>query len=141
MEAIADAYKMYDFSSYGRTPEEKARDQKIFNDNFFTDHEFETVAVLCDLILPSNASAGSASDAFVPEFIDFAVKEWPNQQEGFREGIAWLDTYSSAKNGKDFIFAKHEDQITILDEIAYPDKATKETEAGVEFLIKYGILH
>lgn len=124
---------VYDFSSYGRTPEEKTRDQKIFNDNFFTDHEFETVAVLCDLILPSNASAGSASDAFVPEFIDFAVKEWPNQQEGFREGIAWLDTYSSAKNGKDFIFAKHEDQITILDDIAYPDKATKETEAGVEF--------
>ena len=32
---------VYDFSSYGRTPEEKAKDQKIFNDNFFTDHEFD----------------------------------------------------------------------------------------------------
>ena len=124
---------VYDFSSYGRTPEEKARDKKIFNDNFFTDHEFETVAVLCDLILPATATAGAASEAFVPEFIDFAVKEWPNQQDGFRDGIKWLDNYSRDKNGKDFIFTTAENQTAILDEIAYPDKATEETQPGVDF--------
>ncbi len=127
---------VYDFSSYGRTPEEKARDQRIFSDNFFTDHEFETVAVLCDLILPATATAGAASEAFVPEFIDFAVKEWPNQQEDFRKGIEWLDTYSKSKNGKDFIFASAENQKIILDEIAYPDKATEVTQAGVDFFTK-----
>ncbi len=124
---------VYDFSSYGRTPEEKDRDKELFEDNFFTDHEFETVAVLCDLILPSTSDAGAASEAFVPEFIDFAVKEWPNQQDGFRGGIRWLDIYSRSKNGTDFIFATYENQIIILDEIAYPDKATEETQPGVDF--------
>ena len=124
---------VYDFSSYGRTPEEKARDKELFEDNFFKDHEFETVAVLCDLILPATATAGAASEAFVPEFIDFAVKEWPYLQDRFREGIKWLDNYSRAQNGKDFIFATPEAQIAVLDAIAYPDKATEETQTGVDF--------
>ena len=124
---------VYDFSSYGRTAKEKERDQKIFNDNFFTDHEFETVAVLCDLILPATTTAGAASEAFVPEFVDFAVKEWEHLQYPFRNGIQWLDAYSKEKNGKDFIFATADNQLAILDEIAYPDKATEETQPGADF--------
>jgi hypothetical protein len=124
---------VFDFSSYGRTPEEKQRDKDLFEDNFFTDHEFETVAVLCDLILPATATAGAASAAFVPEFIDFAVKEWPYLQDRFRNGITWLDAYSKRENGKDFIFATPEAQTAILDAIAYPDNATEETQQGVDF--------
>lgn len=124
---------VYDFSSYGRTPEEKARDKRIFEDNFFTNHEFETIALLCDLILPATATAGAASEAFVPEFIDFAVKEWPYIQGRFRDGIKWLDDSSRTQNGKDFIFAASADQKNLLDAIAYPDKATEETQTGVDF--------
>jgi hypothetical protein len=124
---------VYDFSSYGRTPEEKERDQKLFKDNFFTDHEAETVAVLCDLILPATATAGAASEAFVPEFIDYIVKEMTHFQDDLRDGIKWLDEYSNSKNGNDFKFATEEQQTAILDEIAYPDKATEETQAGVDF--------
>lgn len=125
--------EVYDFSSYGRTPEEKERDKELFEDNFFTDHEFETVAVLCDLILPATATAGAASAAFVPEFIDFAVKEWPHLQDRFRNGLEWLDKYSRKQNGKDFIFATAEDQTAVLDAIAFPDKATEETKPGADF--------
>ena len=124
---------VFDFSSYGRTDPEKARDKEIFADNFFSDHEFETVAVLCDFILPATATAGAASEAFVPEFVDFAVKEWPHLQDRFRNGIEWLDAYSKKENGKDFIFATAEAQIAILDAIAYPDNATEETQPGVDF--------
>ena len=124
---------VFDFSSYGRTGPEKARDKDLFDDNFFTDHEFETVAVLCDLILPATATAVAASEAYVPEFIDFAVKEWPNLQDRFRDGIFWLDAYSRKENGKDFIFAPAEAQTAILDVIAYPDNATEETQAGIDF--------
>lgn len=124
---------VYDFSSYGRTPEEKARDKEIFEDNFFTDHEFETVAMLCDLILPATATAGAASEVYVPEFIDFAVKEWTHLQDRFRNGIEWLDAYSKQENGKDFIFATAEAQTAILDVIAYPDNATDETQPGIDF--------
>lgn len=124
---------VYDFSSYGRTPEEKARDKEIFEGNFFKDHEFETIAVLCDLILPATATAGAASEAFVPEFIDFAVKEWAYTQDRFRTGIEWLDKFSREKNGKDFIFAPPEAQVAILDTIAYPENATEETQPGIDF--------
>ena len=124
---------VFDFSSYGRTEPEKARDKEIFEDNFFSDHEFETVAVLCDLILPATATAGAASEAFVPEFVDFAVKEWPHLQDRFRMGIQWLDAYSKKENGKDFIFATPEAQTAILDAIAYPDNATEATQPGVDF--------
>lgn len=124
---------VFDFSSYGRTPEEKQRDSDLFEDNFFSNHEFETVAVLCDLILPATATAVAASEVYVPEFIDFAVKEWPYLQDRFRDGITWLNAYSKRENGKDFIFAAPEAQTAILDAIAYPDKATEETQQGVDF--------
>lgn len=124
---------VYDFSSYGRTKEEKQRDADLFADNFFTDHEIETVAILCDLILPATDSAGSASDAHVPEFIDFMVKDAASLQGDFRNGIRWLDAYSKAKYGYDFALITEVQKIEILDEIAYPENATEENQAGVDF--------
>ena len=38
---------------------------------FFTAHEWRTVRVLADDIIPRDARSGSATDAGVPEFIDF----------------------------------------------------------------------
>src|SRR5512138_1070484 len=36
----------------------------------FTDKEWRTVRVLCDLIIPADERSGSATQAAVPEFID-----------------------------------------------------------------------
>ncbi len=124
---------IYDFSSYGRTAEEKQRDADLFAENFFTDHQFETVAVLCDLILPATDTAGSASDAHVPAFIDFMVKDAPSWQDDFQIGITWLDAYSKQKFGYDFVLLTRDQQMEIIEEIAYPDKATEVTQPGVDF--------
>ncbi|MCR9133190.1 MAG: gluconate 2-dehydrogenase subunit 3 family protein [bacterium] len=124
---------VYDFSSYGRTAEEKQRDADLFAENFFTDHQFETVAVLCDLILPATDTAGSASDAHVPAFIDFMVKDAPSWQDDFQIGITWLDAYSKQKFGYDFVLLTHAQQMEIIEEIAYPDNATEVTKPGVDF--------
>jgi len=124
---------VYDFSSYGRTEEEKHRDSDLFADNFFTDHEIETVAILCDLILPATDSAGSASDAHVPEFIDFMVKDAASLQGDFRNGIRWLDAYSKTRYGYDFALITEVQKIEILDEIAYPENTTEENQPGVDF--------
>ncbi|MBO6794096.1 MAG: gluconate 2-dehydrogenase subunit 3 family protein [Balneolaceae bacterium] len=124
---------VYDFSSYGRTIEEKQRDADLFGENFLTDHELETVAVMCDLILPATKTAGSASDAHVPAFIDFMVKDAPSWQDRFRNGIIWMDGYSKQKFGYDFVLLTKEQQIEIFDEIAYPDNATEENQPGVDF--------
>src|SRR5690606_14563011 len=71
-------------TDYGRTPEEKARDQKLLEEQFFTTAELETIAVLCDLILPANENFGSATDAGVHEFIEFIAKDIPSHKTPLR---------------------------------------------------------
>ena len=44
---------------YGRTPKEKERDAKLLSEIFLNEHELETIAVLCDIILPATNTAGS----------------------------------------------------------------------------------
>jgi gluconate 2-dehydrogenase gamma chain len=36
-----------------------------------------TITVLANIIIPKDAKSGSASDAKVPEFIEFIVKDFP----------------------------------------------------------------
>ena len=48
---------------YGRTPEEKERDERLFKERFFDGHELNTIEVLCNHILPASETAGSAVDA------------------------------------------------------------------------------
>ena len=49
---------------YGRTPEEKLYDDKLFAEKFFTEHELYSLDKICNLILPPN-EFGSIRDAEV----------------------------------------------------------------------------
>ncbi|MBI3491405.1 MAG: gluconate 2-dehydrogenase subunit 3 family protein, partial [Acidobacteria bacterium] len=44
-----------------------------YRPKFFTAHEYATVAVLVDLIIPRDDRSGSATDAGVPQFMDFMM--------------------------------------------------------------------
>ena len=44
-------------------------------DKFFNDQEMATIAILADIIIPKDDVSGSATDAKVPEFIEFIVKD------------------------------------------------------------------
>ncbi len=118
---------------YGRTPKEKEHDAKLKAAQFFNEHELTTIAVLCDIILPANDRFGSATDAGVAEFIEFMAKDLPNHQLPIRGGLMWLDNKSNKQFGKEFKVCSIEQQISIIDEIAYPDKANPEAEQGVKF--------
>ena len=120
---------------YGRTDAEKAHDQKILNEQFFRTHELETIATLCDIILPATATAGSANDARVPEFIEFMVKDLPYQQVPMRGGLMWLDGESNRRYNMQFKDCAHSDQIAIIEDIAYPDPEGKRPELsqGIKF--------
>ena len=120
-------------SQYGRTQKEKERDLRLTGETFFTEHEIATVSVLCDLILPATATAGSAVDAGVPEFITFIVKDMKSQQIPLRGGLMWLDHRSLSKFNTAFTECNADQQKQILDEIAYPDLATPEVAQGVTF--------
>ncbi len=103
--------------------------RKVFND-----HEWETVKVLSDLIIPADERSSSATQAGVPEFID----DWLNFRGGRLKaeilgGLTWLDVECNRKFGHDFIGCTATQKKQILDRIAYPDKALLEDQNYVAF--------
>ena len=118
---------------YGRTEKEKIRDEKVKSGQFFTEHELETMAVICDIILPATDQYGSATDAEVPEFIEFIAKDMPNHQLPLRGGIMWLDHEANKAYNKTFKACTEEEQKALCDLIAYPDRAKPEMKQGVKF--------
>ncbi|MBT2564554.1 gluconate 2-dehydrogenase subunit 3 family protein [Pedobacter sp. ISL-68] len=117
----------------GREQWEIDRDKNLKAETFFTKHEMATITVLADIIIPKDDVSGSASDAKVPEFIEFIVKDIPEHKVPMRGGLKWLDVYSFNKFQKSFVEASEDQQISIVDEIAYPKKARPEMQAGVTF--------
>lgn len=104
--------------------------------NFFTEHEMATITLLADIIIPKDAVSGSATDAKVPEFIEFIVKDMPDHQVPMRGGLKWLDLHSYKKHAKAFTECSGKEQIGIVDEIAYPQKAAPALAQGVSFFNK-----
>ena len=104
--------------------------------NFFTEHEMATITILSDIIIPKDAVSGSATDAKVPEFIEFIVKDMPDHQVPMRGGLKWLDLHSYKKHSKAFTECSSKEQIGIVDEIAYPEKAAPALAQGVSFFNK-----
>jgi gluconate 2-dehydrogenase gamma chain len=100
---------------------------------FFTAHEWRTVRVLVDMILPADERSGSATDAGVPEFMDFTLDDRPNMRNRMRGGLAWLDTESRRRHGAAFADATDAQRGAILDDIAYPARARPELSHGVTF--------
>lgn len=104
--------------------------------NFFTEHEMATITLLADIIIPKDAVSGSANDAKVPEFVEFIVKDMPDHQVPMRGGLKWLDLHSYKKHTKAFTECSSKEQIGIVDEIAYPQKAAPALAQGVSFFNK-----
>lgn len=118
---------------YGRTEAEQKRDERLYSESFFSEHELATVAVLSDIIIPADEVSGSATEAEVPAFIEFMMKDLPYMQVPTRGGLMWLDNQCKKRFNNLFIDCSSSQQIEIIDEIAYPDKAKPEMEYGVRF--------
>lgn len=104
---------------------------------FFTPEEWRTVRVLSDLIIPRDSRSGSATDAGVPEFIDFMMLDRPSLQSPIRDGLRWLDDESLDRGDHPFVELDPKEQGNILDDIAWPDRAPPEMEEGVEFFNRF----
>ena len=117
----------------GRQPFEVERDKKLNADKFFTAAEMATITVLGDIIIPKDEKSGSASDAKVPDFIEFIVKDIPEHQTPMRGGLRWLDLQCLNRFGKTFTDSSKAQQIEMVDLIAYPKKATPDMAQGVAF--------
>ena len=118
---------------FDRQPVEKEREAKLNAEQFFDPHEMATITVLSNIIIPRDDISGSASDAKVPDFIEFMVKDRPAHQIPMRGGLKWLDVQSNKRFNKTFVDCSTTEQIELVDKIAFPEKAMPGMEQGVAF--------
>lgn len=118
---------------YGRTPEEAERDAELYSRTFFSEDEMEIISILSDIIIPGDDESVSATEAEVPEFIEFIVKDIPSHQLPVRGGLMWLNRESNNRYDSDFANAPKEEQLSIIDDIAYPQQPGGEYSQGTLF--------
>jgi len=103
---------------------------------FFTAHEMKVITLLGDIIIPKDEVSGSASEAKVPEFIEFIVKDMPEHQTPIRGGLRWLDMQCFRQFNQSFTDITDQQRLTMVDQIAYPEKAAPDMKFGVSFFNK-----
>ena len=107
-----------------------------YTPKFFTPHEWRTVRVLADIIIPKDERSGSATDAKAPEFIDFMLTDKETSEASkvsMRGGLAWLDEEMIKRFGTDFISSSDANRRAVLDDIAYPKKVSPELRRGSQW--------
>lgn len=120
----------------GRQPFEAERDIKLLTstERFFTPAELQTVTLLGDIIIPADAKSGSASQAGVPAFIEFMMRDQPRNQTSMRGGLRWLNNKCVSRYGNPFAKCTKEQQIDMVEQIAYPGKKVpSDLTQGVAF--------
>ena len=126
-----------------------------YTPKFFTRHEYQTVRTLVDYIIPRDERSGSATDAGVPQYMDFVLSDQtpppgpPNPTPRFyvaptasqinvRGGLAWLDNECAHRfgAGTTFLTATDAQRRQVLDDIAWPARAKPELSHGVAFFTR-----
>jgi hypothetical protein len=107
---------------------------------FFDAHEWATVRMLADYIIPRDERSGSATEAKVPEFIDLLMSDKDASlasKTEMRGGLAWLDNEAQHRFRKSFVGATDAQRRQVLDDIAWPERARPEMSHGVRFFSRF----
>ena len=104
-----------------------------YKPTFFTAQEYQTVGILCDLIIPADERSGSASDAGVPEFMDFTMVDQPGRQTAMRGGLAWLDQECQRRFDRTFASCTDEQRRLVLDDVSGASPAKPALSHGQAF--------
>ena len=100
----------------------------VYKPKALTRHEFDSLRVLCELIVPGASKGGAA------EFIDLLSSQNPEMAAIYTGGLAWLDEAMKRTYNADFLTARVEDRTAMLDKLAYRKNETPELAAGVRIL-------
>ena len=101
----------------------------------FTDHQFQTVTRLAELIIPADDGGPSAVDADAPEFIDLLCSQNDQLLSIFVEGVSWLDTRTQNTHQQPFVQANETAQRTLIDVLVQAERGRMHDELrqGVTF--------
>lgn len=114
-------------------------EQQPYTPRFFSTGEWRTLRVLVDYIIPRDARSGSATEAKVPEFMDFLLADKDASEASrisMRGGLAWLDVEARKRFGRGFAAATDPQRRQILDDIAWPAKAPPALSQGAAFFTR-----
>jgi len=107
---------------------------------FFDDHEWATVGILADMVIPADERGGSATDAGVPAFIDFILtdeladaRQNEEAQTAVRGGLFWLDRECRRRFSATFVDCSDTQRRAVVDDIAWPERAPEGLSQGVAF--------
>jgi gluconate 2-dehydrogenase gamma chain len=121
-----------------RMKEEAAYEKELASTTFFTKEEMATITILGDIIIPKDEVSGSASDAKTPDFIEFIVKDMPEHQVPMRGGLRWLDLQCFKLYNNSFADCNKQQQMEIVEDIAYPVMKDKNGKVLSKRVIKQG---
>ena len=130
---VTEAPKKISEKHPGLMKEEVAHLKEVNSTTYLTPHEMKTITILGDIIIPRDSVSGSASDAKVPDFIEFIVKDSPENKVPMRGGLQWLDMQCLNRYQNSFAECNTKQQMEIVDDIAWPKKAKPEMQPGVNF--------
>ena len=99
----------------------------IYKPKALTSHEFESLKVLCETIVPGASKGGAA------EFIDLLSSQNAEMAVIYTGGLAWIDRAMKREYSADFLSAKAADRAALLDRIAYRKNEGPELSAGIKF--------
>jgi len=106
-----------------------------------TDHQRQTAAALCALIIPAEGSVPSAADLKVHDFIDEWISSPYPDQQGDRAtvlaGLTWIDLEAGKRFGKDFAQLDHSQMAAIADDLCHASEARLEHKEGAKFFAKF----
>ena len=120
------------FGAAGMLPQALAQDTS-YTPKFFTPREYALVRLLADFVIPADENSKGALDSGAAEFIDYICSRSVNQGDFYRSGLSWIDEEMQRRTGLAFADAAREDQIRLLDVIAYRKNYSSFTSGGVDF--------
>lgn len=109
-----------------------------YKPKYFSPHQYQTLLLLCDAIIPKDEVSGGAVEAGAPEFIDLLTSENEEFQGAFGGGLMWLDNFCTDRFEHVFVDCTAAQQEEVLDLIAYRKNAKRDPalSQGIAFFAK-----
>jgi len=98
-----------------------------------SDHEYQTLVRLTDLIIPVENGKPGAVAAGAAAWIDMLASENSQLKDIYTKGLTWIDAEMKRRGSADFMSATPEQQTALLDVIAYRRNSTPALDTGIEF--------
>ena len=99
---------------------------------YFTPGEWKQVRILVDMIIPRDERSGSATEAGVPEFMDWICNDSP-AYGWTRDALRWLDGFAFTSYHRAFAKCTDAERRALLDQVAWPRTAKRELLEGVNY--------